>query len=545
MISSGVDGSAAGSADITVIGGGPAGITLALECARNGKSVLLLESGAQTRLKTAQHLSFANIIDKSTHYDMALSVARRLGGTSNLWGGRCQQLDPIDFTRRTGLVDESWPIELAELLPYYDIGCNYASCGSPIFTEAVGGLKHDQSYVDTHRLERFSRTPKFQRAHKQALSSSRVQVSLNSTVTDLRLDDSGTIKELVIAGRSGRERTVLPVKDVVLACGGLESTRMLLTLQRKHAELFGGIEGPLGRYYMGHVIGEIADVTFASDSVARSFDFFLDGNGSYVRRRMIISDERQKSEQLLNCSFWPVVLPISDTAHQSGLLSLAYLAIAKSAFGKLLVAEAIRMRHFKPGAALLPHVRNLIMDLPKTAAFLSWFIYHRYLSQMRLPGLFIRNASNRYGLSFHQEQIPDPSSRVWLNGNVDSLGVPQLSIHLKFDRRNAEALVRSHRLLESWFERTGVGSLHYRHPEAELEDAVLAQASHGRHQIGTARMGTNRHSSVVDANLRAFDIPNLHVVSSAVMPTSGQAGPTLTVIALAARLAEHLNTVRH
>jgi hypothetical protein len=538
MISSELDGTGAETADITVIGAGPAGITLALECARSGKSVLLLESGARTRRAKAQHLSFANVVDKHTHYDMTLSVARRLGGTSNLWGGRCQPLDPIDFTERAGLVGTHWPIGVVDLLPFYDLACTYASCGRPLFTTSIGDPDHDQ-LVETNRLERFSTIPRFQNAHRRALSSSKVQVCLNSTVAELVLNERGFIRQIVVVGKSGK-RTVLAVKDVVIACGGLESTRMLLTLQRKHPALFGGKDGPLGRYYMGHLVGEIADVTFVSDSIARSFDFYLDGNGSYVRRRMIISDEAQRNNHLLNCSFWPVVPTISNAAHGSGPLSLAYLAITQTALSRLLVAEAVRMRHFKPEAALLPHIRNVIKDFPNTAAYLPTFIYKKYLSRIRLPGLFILNAGRRFGLSFHQEQIPDPNSRVWLNNDVDSTGVPQLSIDLKFERRNAEALVRSHQLLKKWFQKNQIGSLHYRHPEAELEDTVLAQASHGRHQIGTARMGSDRKLAVVDKNLRVFDVPNLYVVSAAVMPTSGQAGPTLTVIALAARLAEYL-----
>jgi hypothetical protein len=259
---------------------------------------------------------------------------------------------------------------------------------------------------------------------------------------------------------------------------------------------------------------------------------------------MVASDEAQRRRRLLNCSFGPVVLPVSDAAHGSGLLSLAYLAVARSALGKMLVADAVRIRHSRPGVALRPHVHNLLYDLPRTATYLTRFIYGRFFSRMRLPGFFVLNPDRRYGLAYHQEQIPDPSSRVWLNGEVDSLGVPRLSIHLKYDRRNAQALVRSHRLLQEWLDRTKAGRLHYRYPQEELEDAILTQASHGRHQIGTARMGTDRRSAVVDKTLRAFDVPNLHVVSSAVMPTSGKAGPTLTVVALAARLAKHLQAIR-
>jgi len=207
------------------------------------------------------------------------------------------------------------------------------------------------------------------------------------------------------------------------------------------------------------------------------------------------------------------------------------------------LAEAIRKRHLRPNASLRPHIRNVLRDIPSVLAYLPRFLVRRYLAAMRLPGFFVRNAQRRYGLSYHQEQIPDPTSRVWLNDELDSAGVPRLSIDLRFARRNAEALVRSHDLLAAWLKTTGLGSLHYRFAKEELPDAVLALANHGRHQIGTARMGTNRQTAVVDKNLRTFDAPNLYVASSAVMPTSGQASPTLTIIALAARLAVHLHSL--
>jgi choline dehydrogenase-like flavoprotein len=64
--------------------------------------------------------------------------------------------------------------------------------------------------------------------------------------------------------------------------------------------------------------------------------------------------------------------------------------------------------------------------------------------------------------------------------------------------------------------------------------------SHGSHQIGSARMAANRRDGVVDGDLACFDSPNLYVLSSAVFPTSGQANPTLSIVAFAARLAEKL-----
>ena len=70
--------------------------------------------------------------------------------------------------------------------------------------------------------------------------------------------------------------------------------------------------------------------------------------------------------------------------------------------------------------------------------------------------------------------------------------------------------------------------------------AVLAGARHGNHQIGTIRMGRDRCTAVVDGDCRSFDLKNLYVVSTAVLPTSGQANPTMTAVQLGLRLAEHL-----
>lgn len=69
---------------------------------------------------------------------------------------------------------------------------------------------------------------------------------------------------------------------------------------------------------------------------------------------------------------------------------------------------------------------------------------------------------------------------------------------------------------------------------------MLAEAKHGNHQVGTIRMGGDRVSAVVDGDCRCFDVPNLHVVSTGVLPSSGQANPTLTAVALGLRLAAHL-----
>jgi choline dehydrogenase-like flavoprotein len=529
--------------DICVVGSGPAGLVLALEAARRGQRVLVLESGSNHADRLQQALSDADIVDPLRHDDMAIAVSRRLGGTSNLWAVRCQPFDPIDFEPRPGLVDTTWPIRYADILPYYDAAVDYLTAGTNVFRAPIPGVDIADDTIDYTRLERFSAIAAVQTAHRTEIErSSRIDVRLGATVVDMTFEN-GRISGLTVADRDGTRRD-LPVRTVVLAAGGLESTRQLLVLQRKHPELFGGEDGPLGRYYMGHVIGEVADIVFNSDTIDAAYDFYLDEHGSYARRRLIPSDAAQLDERLLNVSFWPVVPPVADPRHRSGLLSMVCLAFAIPPFGRLVIAEAIRKRHIPDDLAVWPHIVNILRDLPRAALSIIAFLYKRYLARPPMPGFFARNAARRYGLSYHAEQSPQPDSRVTLSDDHDRLGVPKLRIDYRFTRADAEAVARSHAVLADWLTRTGVGQLEYRQPPEETVDAILALAAHGTHQIGTARMAARPEDGVVDQTLRCFGVDNLYVASSATFPTSGQCNPTLSIAAFAVRLAEHL-AARH
>lgn len=522
--------------DACVVGSGPAGIVFALEMARLGRRTLVLESGGRSAGRRHDTLSDAHLVDPSKHDDMAIAVSRQLGGTSNLWGGRCQPYDHIDFQKRPNVAAQ-WPFALCELDPYYAIACNYLSAGQPVFRENRSDEASSSPFEI--RLERFSNLPAIQKAFWKTLSTSvLIDIRLNSTVTAININER-VIANVTVKGADGAETTV-PVKRLIVASGGLESTRQLLIMQRKAPGLFGGLGGPLGRYYMGHMIGEVSDIVFEKEEIAEKFDFFLDGNGSYARRRFIPSDETQIGRRLLNVSFWPVVPPVADARHGSAALSAVCLALWVTPLARLLVADAIRKRHIPQTIDWRSHIGNVFVGFPQVAKYIPWFCYHRYLSKMRLPGFFIQNAGKRYGLSYHSEHSPNPESRVWLSESVDRYDMAKLVIDLRFSRDDAEALLRAHDELNSWLLDNNIGRIEYRQPVDDTVDAILAQASHGTHQIGTARMGTSRWDGVVDKDLSAFDCPNLYVASSAVFPTSGQSNPTLTIAALAARLATKL-----
>lgn len=528
------------NADLCVIGGGPVGIVTALALCGRGFRVLLLESGGTRPRAEAQALSEADNLNPGNHHAPHITVARRLGGASNLWGGRCLPYDPIDFRARPWLGLAAWPIAEADLALWLGPACAALGAGAPVYREPLAGVAADDAF-GFEALERWSNTPRTQGLHKAALETrADLLVALGATALGFAYDETGRITavDLHLEGQGpGR----LEVGRVVLAAGGNESTRLLLAEQRRAPLRFGGPEGPLGRFYMGHVNGQVADITFESRALHDGLNFHVDAGGCYVRRRLTPSEATQAEAALTNVAFWPVVPAIADPGHRSGPLSAIFLGLSIGPLARRLIAEPIRLKHVGPPPyARGPHIRNLVLDAPRVLGFMPWFLWRNRVAKMRLPGFFLENPARRYGLEYHSEQLPAAESRLTLGDETDRLGLPRLRIDLRFSDADAASVLRAHAALGDWLTRNKLGSLDYYAPPEDRAQAVLDEAKHGNHQIGTIRMGADAATAVVDAGCRAFDAPNLHVISTAVLPTSGQANPTLTAVQLGLRLADHL-----
>lgn len=531
-------------ADICVIGGGPVGIVTALALEGKGLRVLLLESGGFKPAPAAQALSEAENLRPDNNYRPDITVARQLGGTSNLWGGRCLPYDSIDFRMRPWLNVPGWPLTERDLAPYLGFACAALGTGEAVFRAPLAGVGADGAF-NWDTLERWSNVPRIHALHRRALTArSELLVALGVTVLGFRYGPDGRIERLEVH-LDGEGRREIPAASVVLAAGGNESTRLLLAEERRRPGLFGGAEGPLGRYYMGHLNGEIADILLENQALHDGLDFFVDSHGSYVRRRLVPAESVQEREALANIAFWPVVPEIADPAHRSGPLSAVFLALSLPALGRRLIADPIREKHVGPPPYRRGrHVVNILCDPFRTLSFGPRFLWRNKMARPRLPGLFLTNPARRYGLEYHSEQLPDPGSRLTLTEATDRLGLPRLQIELRFSEADAASVLRAHAALGAWLERNGLGRLVYRMSETERASAVLAEAKHGNHQIGTIRMGASARDGVVDRDCRAFGVANLHVVSTAVLPTSGQANPTLTAVQLGLRLADRIAVER-
>jgi choline dehydrogenase-like flavoprotein len=520
-----------GGHDVIVVGAGPAGIVQALELRRHGIAVTMLAGGADGFDAGFQAMADAEIADPRRHAPMAMAVRRALGGTSLLWGGRCVAFDEGDFAR-------DWPIGEAEIAPWYDRALRYLDAGEPVFSAPLAASDPECRFDE---LERWSEGRDLRRIHAGALEGDPgLRIWLGAVATGLDIDrESGRVAGVTVATASG-ERAVLKARSVVLACGGLETTRLLLAAQTAHPRMFGGADGPLGRYYMGHLEGRIAEIAFDRPGADRDFDFFVDASGRYVRRRITIPAEMRQQHGLLNLAAWPDNPALGDPAHKSAILSLAYLSLAAPGLGRLLAPEAIRRKHLDGVGQLGRHLGNIIRGAPEAAREATRYLYRRHAARPHLPGFFIPNAARRYALFYHAEQAPNRDSTIRLINTRDALGMPRLRIDLRYGEVDARSVVASHAIIDRGLRRSGLGRLDYTVPEADRLARVMDQATDGYHQIGTARMAERPRDGVVDRDCRVHGSPNLFIASSAVFPSSGQANPTLVLAALSARLAAHL-----
>jgi len=186
----------------------------------------------------------------------------------------------------------------------------------------------------------------------------------------------------------------------------------------------------------------------------------------------------------------------------------------------------------------LRHVGNIARQPVRLAGFGVDWLRRRTFAERKLPSVVLGSRDNRYELEFHAEQAPNPDSRLTLSSERDALGMPRLKIDWRITELDLRSLRKSYELLAAELKRSGVGRLDF--DAGKLQVKAQRHGIVGGHHIGTTRMSAERAGGVVDPECRVHGVSNLYVASASVFPTSGQANPTLTLLALTFRLAEKL-----
>lgn len=517
-------------AQIVVVGAGPAGMALALDLARRGVDVALISDGSFAPDSLSPALSRAESRPEH-HVDPATLEARRLGGLSWSWGGRCVAPEPLDFEPRPELGLPGWPITRAELLARADDAAAFLGVGAPSFADgddaAPPGLRAT--------LERWAAEPRLAVRHRAALEAAGgPRVYLDLAVAAADVDEIGAVAALTAIAPGGRA-VQLKAARYVLAAGGLETSRLLLHLFESN-----GRPAPrwTGRGYMGHLSGRVLRIRPTARQRAALGYFRADG--CWARRRLAPPEALLREKTLPSIAFRLDNPHPADPAHRAAGLSLAYLALTSPALGPRLAPGP--MRGFLTGDGprrAAAHLAYVLRD-PVEAARFGLAVWRGRRAAPIRPGTLARTPGGWLPLAFSAEERPLPENRIALGRERDAIGLPRLKIDRRLHPDDLAGAAAAQREMVGLLRRAGfeVEDIAVRDTEIRLD--IERSSGDGYHQIGGARMGLGPEDSVTDADCRVHGLANLHVAGAAAFPRSGQANPTFAIICLALRLAAHL-----
>ena len=538
----GLDPASPLQADLCIVGAGAAGMAIAMQFAAADFTILLLESGGWRVDAQSQSLCAGEVADPALHPPAHRYRRRGLGGCTTLWGGRCAPLDPIDFEPRPWLdLPVGWPISHAELVPYWQRASALVELGTCDFaasTAVPGGMRpmfagFADAAVSTERIERFSKPTNFATAYGGVLERSRhITTLLHATCRQIVLTPDGRAVQRLDVAVEGGSRFTVRARCVVLAAGGVEIPRLLLASQPPHgAHGIGNQNGQVGRHYMCHLAGTLGLLTpAAGPKPFHGYDRTADG--IYCRRRLSIEPWAQQAARIGNAVARLHHPRISDPSHRSAPLSAVYLA-------RSIMAQEYAARFAGPAPSPWPaHLANIGRDPRGALSFALSMARRRAFAARKYPSVTVVPKAGLFTLDIHAEQLPNPASRITLAQERDRFGIPLPRIDWRYLPADIHTVRGTLSLIATALHAGGKGHLAWN--PAEVEADILRDGAYGGHHLGTTRMAADPRHGVVDADCRVHGIANLYIAGGAVFPTSGQANPTLTILALALRLADHL-----
>ncbi len=489
--------------DICIIGAGAAGISIALQLAGSGARIVLLEGGGladDARNRGIYKVAYPSTPALTIHPPLRW----RFGGNTNNWVGNCRPLDENDFLPRSWIPYSGWPFPRSHLVPFYERALALCGLGdlSGFDPDAWQAVRQPPLRVAPEtvcpKVVQTCPILSFDDLYRKSLEhADGVQVCLHSQVLRLRTTGQGDRVTAVEAASVDGRRFQVVARMFVLAAGGVENPRLLLASDEVNPNGLANDHDLVGRFFMEHPYVDVPlGRTRASGQLLPRQRA---PSGGRVWEQMALSPELMQHRQVAGMNLWSCnPIPLRDFARAR--------------------AEALLR---KP----IPE----LMDLGRDAGAIIRDAWGRLATTARYQA-----ERERSGLRISLEQIPDPENRVRLSPQRDALG--RRWAHLDFrltdqGRRRDDAL------------RMAADALGLDGPSVARAARLMLRV--GRvgffwHHMGTTRMDPDPQRGVVDADCRVHGVENLFIAGSSVFPTGGTAPPTLTIVALALRLADHL-----
>jgi choline dehydrogenase-like flavoprotein len=525
--------------DVCIVGAGPAGISIAMELLGRGIRVCLLESGGRKSSDKVQALY--NGENLGHPMDLSNGRYRIFGGSATQWGGRSAKLDPIDFERRDWVKESGWPISLEALKPYYARAKVASNFKQPWLDdeEVILKISSELPKFKSENIQPFvwriaspdisnsilnkivprnSKGYDWAAANDQRLkSASDVLVILNATMTSVATEEDGSALSTITIKALNGASTKIGSKLFVYACGGIENARNLLISPPAMLKRLNAFDN-VGRYFAQHPRGVIGTMHAGPASVRKiqsMFNYFIRPPRYPIRYEvgMALSEDAQQRHGLLNAS-----------------VAFAYNIKAAEAWG---AAQRIRV-------AIKNHKRydglaDDLLRLTREGASLAPFAFGRYII-----GKEVVQRAPVIQVVMDVEQEPNRESRISLSSRRDAFGVPVTEADWKITEAERRTAFHFGQFIAQDFHRAGMGHIEHAAWTLSREPITGKDLAGNFHHIGATRMSVDPKKGVVDQNCRAHGVRNLYLAGASVFPTGGHANPTLTIVALSIRLADHL-----
>lgn len=503
--------------EVCIVGAGAAGITVAREFTNSSRHVVLLESGDTEFQEATQQLYNGTNIGRRYFNpgDVGLRL-RYFGGTTNIWGGWCAIPDPLDFETREGVAYSGWPFSRTYLEPWYQRAQEVLQLGPYGYAPSDWGIAPadiPSPFNGPHficEVLQLSPPTRFGQVYAPELRQApSLTVYLNANALHFNKGESDEIVQDLSVGVLPDRRFSVRARIYVLAVGGIENARLLLLSGKEGGPGLGNDHDLVGQFFMVHLEYPGGVIALANPQMDFKFDTGDDGasfNRFGVLRRFVpyvcLSEESRRKLQLPNLRMIFEKPPIDESGQHGDLLQ-----DLRSVMGDI--------------------YRGPIGDVPQDLRS----VMRAILGRARFdPGTLLVRCSS--------EQMPNPDSRIGLDSTTDAFGLRNVTINWQLTTQDKRGMAAGHRLFGAEIGRAGFGRFQ---SSVADDDVTWPKRMYGdQHNIGTTRMHRDPKSGVVDENCRVHGVGNLYVAGSSVFPTEGTTNPTLTIVALALRLADQI-----
>ena len=485
--------------DIVIIGAGIAGLALSQLLKLKEKNVLLVESGDFKFNKEINQYSYAKVKNlgnwPSENYASYHSRVRMFGGNANVWGGWCMELDEHDYTQNI-----TWNILKADLKIHYkkayellniipqNIDPDELNMKSikpyPINIQRGNYIKHSREYLE--KVEN-------------------IDVLIKTKLINMNLDEN-KVSSIILENLDGNTNEV-KLKKLILAAGGIETTRMLMNYLP-----YENLNHNLGKYFMEHLQIQVGRVSIKNPLINKFIKTY-----SPPTVKHLFDDKLEEMESKYFSGFQPTnqevrnyfVLRNSNVYQSRSLYRLRHIILTRNLTST--------------GSIKIKDLLSLVIDV------LDMFV-------IKFKSAFTKNKS--YSVVLHLEQKPDEGNQIYIDSDNNTILDWNITnedfVNLKNSIKDLNIIFSE---MKSDFELNDI----FKSDEKKLKNYLEKNIFGIGHHMGTTKMGENENDSVCDLSQRYHGIDNLIINSTSVFPTGGIANPTLTMLALTSRLAERLN----